>query len=98
MYTNLYSKPNLEAAAEEARTLAVKHGITGHAAALRWAVYHSALSREHGDAIIVGGSSTAQVESNFDAVEAGPLPQDLADLITSIYEKLDEEGKKPFFF
>lgn len=34
-----------------------QHGLTGHAAALRWTVHHSALDYDKGYALIIGASS-----------------------------------------
>uniref|UniRef100_G1SCQ1 Aldo-keto reductase family 7 like/pseudo n=1 Tax=Oryctolagus cuniculus TaxID=9986 RepID=G1SCQ1_RABIT len=42
-------------------------------AALRWMYHHSQLQGAHGDAVILGMSSLAQLEQNLVAVEEGPL-------------------------
>ncbi|XP_062046516.1 aflatoxin B1 aldehyde reductase member 3-like [Lepus europaeus] len=42
-------------------------------AALRWMYHHSQLQGAHGDAVILGMSSLAQLEQNLAAVEEGPL-------------------------
>ena len=38
--------------------------------------HHSMLSKEKGDAILVGASSVGHLESNLQDLEKGPLPQD----------------------
>jgi len=44
--------------------------------ALRWISHHSLLSREKGDAILIGASSVEHLESNLVDLEKGHLPQD----------------------
>jgi aflatoxin B1 aldehyde reductase len=43
--------------------------------ALRWLVHHSLMSREAGDAVIVGASSGGHLENNLADLEKGPLPR-----------------------
>jgi aflatoxin B1 aldehyde reductase len=51
-------------------------GIPLPEAAFRWLSHHSLLSAEHGDGIIIGGSSVRHMESNLAAVaHPGPLPE-----------------------
>lgn len=67
---------------------AKKHGITMVEVALRWMVHHSPLNiKDNGpDGIIIGVSSQKQLEENLEALEQGPLPQELLP-------KLDEAWK-----
>ncbi|KAK7524350.1 NADP-dependent oxidoreductase domain-containing protein [Phyllosticta citriasiana] len=58
------------------RPVAAKHGIGEAEAALRWLARHSALSKDKGDAVIVGASSSMHLEENLVALEKGPLPDD----------------------
>ncbi|TRX93771.1 hypothetical protein FHL15_005447 [Xylaria flabelliformis] len=58
---------------------AEKHGISGHAAALRWTAFHSILDGSYGDGIIFTASNLDQLNKTLDAIDAGPLPADLAD-------------------
>lgn len=87
-YSALYLKPSIEAATEKALAVAGKHSISGHAAALRWTVYHSGLDAKYGDAIIVGASTIDQVNSNVDIAEAGPLPDDAAIAFEALYKEV----------
>ena len=59
------------------RPVAKKHGLTEAECALRWITHHSLLSKEHGDAIIIGASSTKQLEENLTNFEKGPLPDEV---------------------
>ena len=70
--------------------VAKKHGIKGHAASLRWCIHHSALSAEHGDAVIIGASSTTQLKENLEIWEAGPLPEEVVETIESVWPSVKE--------
>lgn len=91
MYGGIYDKPAVNAATERALEVVAEHGISGHAAALRWTVYHSILESELGDAVIIGVSSPEQLESNLDVIEEGPLPAEVATALEKVYEELGEE-------
>lgn len=55
-----------------------KHGLSMIETALRWVVHHSALKVKDGnDGVIIGVSSIDQLGQNLDALEKGPLPEDL---------------------
>ena len=41
--------------------------------ALRWMSNHSKMSREYGDAVIIGASSKGHLEQNLVDLEKGPL-------------------------
>lgn len=84
-------KESVMAAADKAVAVALKHGISGHAAALRWTIYHSLLSSAHGDSVIIGASSPEQLESNFEKIEQGPLPDDVLSAMEAVYEELGDE-------
>ncbi|CAK7210712.1 hypothetical protein SBRCBS47491_000869 [Sporothrix bragantina] len=98
IYSSLYKKPTIEAAVENVRAAAKKHGIPGHDAALRWVVYHSQLSAEHGDAVIVGASGVEQLRKNLDAIDAGPLPQDVVDAVNAVGDAISDDEKKAYEF
>ncbi|OTA95547.1 hypothetical protein M434DRAFT_195656 [Hypoxylon sp. CO27-5] len=97
LYSSLYLKPYIMAAADNAVAVAAKHGIGGHAAALRWTAYHSVLNKAHGDAIIIGASSSEQLDANIDTIEQGPLPDDVVAALESVYEQVGEKEEIPYF-
>jgi aflatoxin B1 aldehyde reductase len=78
------------------RRAAEKHGVSGHAAALRWTRFHSQLDGQHGDAVVFGIRTMQQLQQSLDAFEAGPLPDELADAITAVYKSF-EGGEEPTF-
>ncbi|KAM0249837.1 hypothetical protein ACHAQJ_008905 [Trichoderma viride] len=91
IYSSLYLKPSIEAATDNALAVAAKHGISGHAAALRWTANHSALDKKYDDAIIIGSSTVDQLNSNLDVIEQGPLPEDVVEAINALYKEVGED-------
>ncbi|KAK1498945.1 hypothetical protein CCUS01_02565 [Colletotrichum cuscutae] len=57
--------------------------------------FHSNLDVVYGDAIIFGISRVEQLYSTLDALKAGPLPEDLAAVITTFYSKV--QGAEPSY-
>jgi aflatoxin B1 aldehyde reductase len=77
-YRNRYWRDEYFDALDIIRDAIKSHeGLTEAEAALRWISHHSLLSKEHGDAIIIGASSTKQLEENLTNLEKGPLPDDI---------------------
>lgn len=72
--------------------MAKKHGLTGHAASLRWAIHHSALSGDHGDAIIIGARTVAQLKDNLEICDAGPLPEEVVKTIEEIWPSVKDQA------
>lgn len=60
------------------------HNITGHAAALRWVAFHSVLDGKYGDGLIFSVSSHEQLQETLDFLEAGPLPDEVAQAISDL--------------
>ncbi|KAJ7436817.1 NADP-dependent oxidoreductase domain-containing protein [Mycena latifolia] len=73
-------------ALELLRPVLATHGITESEAALRWLRHHSVLKKELGDAIVMGASSTKQLEDNLQALEKGPLPEDVVKAMDACWE------------
>jgi len=74
-------------AAEKIRDVGEANGLSGHSLSLRWAVWHSNLSGQHHDGIILGASSIDQLNSNLDAIESGPLPDDMLKAVKDIWKE-----------
>jgi aflatoxin B1 aldehyde reductase len=94
-YGAIYGKPPVQEAMRIVQEAAQKHGINGHAAAMRWTAFHSHLDGKHGDAVIFGMSKIEQLHKTIDALEAGPLHTDLAEAISAIYSTV--EGSEPSY-
>jgi len=71
---------------------AQKEGLTGHAVALRWVLYHSILDGKLGDAMIIGASSLEQLEENLEICKAGPLPAHLVQMVNEMGERIRESA------
>ncbi|KAK1988363.1 NADP-dependent oxidoreductase domain-containing protein [Colletotrichum cereale] len=93
VYSYFYRQPPVQIAVFTILDLAEKYGITSHAAAMRWTAFHSHLDGKCGDSVVFGVSKVEQLHKTLDALEAGPLPADLAESITAIYATV--EGAEP---
>ncbi|KAI0826485.1 Aldo/keto reductase [Trametes gibbosa] len=62
-----------------------KHGLTLAEVALRWISHHSLLSREHGDAVLIGASSVKHIEQNLVDLEKGPLPDEVVKALDAAW-------------
>jgi aflatoxin B1 aldehyde reductase len=77
------------------RPVAKKHGLTEVACALRWMTHHSLLKREFGDGIIIGASSTQQMEENMKLLDdPEPLPQEVLDALDAGWQKVKPISSK----
>ncbi|KAI0184796.1 aflatoxin B1 aldehyde reductase member 3 [Xylaria flabelliformis] len=79
-YRARYFKDSTFRALQTIETALEKHpGLTMIETALRWCVHHSALriANGGGDGVIIGISSYDQLDGNLDALEKGPLPDDV---------------------
>lgn len=90
MYGEMYLKDQLLSAANRVHEVASKQGISGHAAALRWLLWHAKLDGQSGDAIILGASSLEQLKQNLDICEQGPLSKDLVKVIEEVWPSARE--------
>ena len=70
------------------RPVAEKHGLTISQCALRWLTHHSMMSREKGDAVIVGASSKHHLEENLKVLEEGPLPDEVVEALDLGWERI----------
>lgn len=88
LYTRWYLRPSVISAVDAVVEIASKHGISGHAAALRWVAYHSVLDAKYGDAIVLGASKVEQLQQNMDIVEDGPLPEEVAEAYSGVFSQV----------
>ncbi|KAK5133624.1 hypothetical protein LTR08_007572 [Meristemomyces frigidus] len=84
-YSAAYHQDLIFEASTKIQNKAKEHGISGHAAALRWCIHHSVLDVKNGDAVIVGASSVGQLEEGLKICEEGPLPTDLVKAIEEVW-------------
>jgi aflatoxin B1 aldehyde reductase len=92
MYRDMYMRPALLNALEKWEAIANEEGASRAELAYRWVTYGSPLKKEHGDAIIVGASTTEQLEQTLAGIEKGPLSQKALDGIDKIWEEVKHEA------
>ena len=92
MYMEMYNKPSYLKALEKWETIADKEGCSRAELAYRWVAYHSMLSREKGDGIIVGASSTQQLEGTMKGLEKGPLSEDGQKGCDEVWKMVEKEA------
>ncbi len=85
-YRERYWKDAYFDALDVVRPVAKAHGMSTAEAALRWVSHHSVMRREHGDAVIIGASSAAQLEDNLTNLEKGPLPEAVVQAFDAAWE------------
>ncbi|KAI1319640.1 Aldo/keto reductase [Xylariaceae sp. FL0255] len=90
VYSSFYNKPLIQASISKIIDAADKHGMTGHAAALRWTAFHSILDGKYGDHVIFAVSKMGQLRKTLDAIEAGPLPEDLVEAFNNLYDSTED--------
>jgi aflatoxin B1 aldehyde reductase len=90
MYRARYWNDEYFDALDLLRPVAKKHGMTEAECALRWMTHHSQLKKANGigDAVIIGASSTKQLESNLVDLEKGPLPDDVLKALDEGWAKV----------
>ena len=85
MYRGRYFRDSTFDALRVVEEAVEKHeGLTMIETALRWMVHHSKLRIGEGrgnDGIIIGISSFALLDGNLDAIEKGPLPDDVVEAL-----------------
>ncbi len=59
---------------------------------LRWTAFHSILDGKYNDGVVFGASNMEQFHNSLDALEAGPLPVELAEAISAIYAAIGGAG------
>ncbi len=77
MYRSGYWQAEYFYALDILREASKKHGLTEAECALRWISHHSLLNREHGNVIIIGASSSEQLENDLVDLEKGPFPEEV---------------------
>ncbi|KAI0816020.1 Aldo/keto reductase [Trametes gibbosa] len=80
-YRARYWKEPYFRALAEIEAVAQKHSLTLAEVALRWISHHSLMSRDHGDAVLIGASSVKHIKENLVDLEKGPLPEEVLKVL-----------------
>ncbi len=85
-YQKRYWKKEFFDAAAVIREACEKEGIAMADAALRWLEFHSDLSEEAGDGIIIGASRPSQLAANLESIDRGVLPENVVSAFDRAWE------------
>lgn len=96
MYRARYWQQHYFDALDLIRPVDEKHGLGLPEVALRWTMYHSELNKKHGDAVIIGASSTKHIEQNLKDFEKGPLPEEVVRKVDEAW-KIVEPNAPPYY-
>lgn len=88
----MYNKPSYLDALAKWEAIAKREGCPRAELAYRWVRFNSPLSREHGDAIIVGASSVQQLEETLKGLENGPLSDEAVRGIDDVWKTIEHEA------
>lgn len=89
-HSNWYDKSVMHEAVIKLQEAIKPMGLTLPEVAMRWLVYHSALSG--GDGVIIGGSKLEQIEGNLRDVGKGPLPESMVKVVEEAWESVKDEA------
>ena len=95
-YQGRYWKKSFFEAVDLIKRAGEKYGISTIEATYRWLSYHSMLKGERRDAIIIGASKLNHLIQNMNAVEAGPLPEEMVIAFNQAWEIT--KGDSPEYF
>ena len=95
-YQKRYWKKNYFDAVEIIKSSCEKEGITIIEATYRWLAYHSMLSAECGDAIIIGASKLNHLKQNMETVKAGSLPDSIVDAFEKAWQTSKADSPEYF--
>jgi len=64
-------------------------------ATLRWLMHHSILGKD--DGVVLGASSTEQMEENINACEGGKLPESVVDAFEQSWDRFSSAGNSQHY-
>ncbi|KAF2728642.1 Aldo/keto reductase [Polyplosphaeria fusca] len=91
-YRGFYDNPVMNEALRRAAPVCAEKGLGLGEAAMRWLLYHSGLDGERGDGVVIGPNSLEQLEGYVKAMDAGRLPEDLAEALDALWDEGVEEA------
>ena len=95
-YQGRYWKKSFFDALAVIKAAADRAGITTIEATYRYLAYHSMLSGERGDAILIGASKLHHLRQNMETVKAGPLPDEVVEAFEQAWNMT--RGDSPEYF
>jgi len=92
LYNGLYNRPSYVTALDEWERIAQSEGVSRAELAYRWVIWHSKLSRELDDAVIIGARNEQQLKETMKWVKKGPLSVDAVKRIDGIWESVKADA------
>jgi aryl-alcohol dehydrogenase-like predicted oxidoreductase len=90
VFGDMYLKKPLLDALGILKSKCDEEGITTMEGTMRWFMHHSPL--EENDGVILGASSTKQIDESLTACENGPLPIGLAKAFEDLWAAIKDES------
>lgn len=97
-YQQRYWKDSYFRAVDHIKEVCACHHINVVEASYRWLAFHSMLSSDRGDGIIVGASRLPQLEQNVNALSEGILPDELVKTFDEAWETCRADAPEYFRF
>lgn len=92
-YRALFYKPSYLEFLDEWSKLVEESGVSRVGLAYRWTRYHSALSGELGDEMLIGAGSAGQFEETLKEIEKGHLEKWVADRIDGLWNGIKGDAE-----
>ncbi|KAJ6160646.1 hypothetical protein N7470_004042 [Penicillium chermesinum] len=91
MYNSLYNTPKKLSFLTEFGKIASENSISQAELGYRWVAYHSALTPENGDGIIIGSRLGAQLTNTLNWLKKGPLSAEAAQKVNDLSKIIEGE-------
>lgn len=92
LFRDLYLKPSYMNLLRELGSLSETSNVSRSGLAHRWVRYHSALSPELGDGVLIGAVTAEQLEQTVAELEKGPLPDWVVKRIDELWEGVRDDS------
>ncbi|KAF7557607.1 hypothetical protein G7Z17_g540 [Cylindrodendrum hubeiense] len=92
IYSTLYNKPTFLDALDKWGAISSENAIPKAELAYRWIAYHSALSKDYGDGIIVGARTPDQLTETIVGLRNGPLPEKAVEEIQGVWDIIKDDA------
>ncbi|KAL8899091.1 MAG: hypothetical protein Q9192_001748 [Flavoplaca navasiana] len=92
LFRDLYYKPSYMNLLNDFGSLSEKSGISRAGLAYRWVRYHSQLTPDLGDEMILGSVTAEQLEQALAELNSGPLPQWVVKRIDELWEGIRDDS------
>ncbi|KAF7597509.1 hypothetical protein BBP40_003756 [Aspergillus hancockii] len=92
IYNGIYAREKMLNALSVWGEIAEDAGVSRAELAFRWIAYHSALSAERGDGLVVGATRLEQIRGTLELLKRGPLGEEFVRRIEGVWGLVEEEA------